>query len=121
MTTRTRHKETEGNTYRHRIPADEFEVELFSLIIREHTATWPAYRSNINYEGDGVWKLTVQDKEAHFLDFDNWFTGKIWLAEKVYGPIGKVAVVWEMDDVLSELGAEWNINYPPITPLLEKD
>jgi hypothetical protein len=107
-------KKTEAQTYRHRVPKDAFEVQLYARFIREHLKTWPAYRSDLTqYCENGVWRLVVQMKDADLFDFDSNVMGRIYLAEEVYGEDkGRVAVIWE-------IGGYWNINTPPHLDLID--
>jgi hypothetical protein len=89
--------------YTKRVPADQFEAQLYRQTIEAEIAKWQTISTSVSQDHvDGVWELSVRQRSED-LDLAELFTapfifGTVWVAEREYpaSESYRVVVVWSL-------------------------
>lgn len=105
--------------YTKRVPADQFEAQLYRQTIQTEIAKWKTISASVSQDHvDGVWELSVSQR-AEDVDLADIFTarfifGTIWIAEREYpaSEAYRVVVVWSLGSQTNTTGGrpvlDWN-------------
>jgi hypothetical protein len=89
--------------YTKRVPADQFEAQLYRHTIETEIAKWKTISASVSQDHEeGVWELSVRQRPED-LDLEALFAapfifGTIWLAEREYpaSESYRVVVIWSL-------------------------